>query len=53
MVNARFYGGDTETRATMASKLRIKDDHNYYTLKNNILDSLTDKIVKKLQENKK
>ena len=53
--NSSYYGGDTETMASMESKLRHMDLHNYYTPRKEvsetldvILDTLADKIVSKI-----
>lgn len=56
--NTSYYGGDTETTASMDSRLRHSDLHNYYTPRkeiskelNIILDALADKIADRLKNN--
>lgn len=56
--NTSYYGGDTETIASMDSKLRHSNLHNYYTPRkeiskelNIILDALADKIAERLKNN--
>ncbi len=56
--NSSYYGGDTETMASMESRLRRMDLHNYYTPRkeiseelNIILDALADKIADRLKNN--
>lgn len=58
--NSSYYGGDTETMASMSSKLRHMDLHNYYTPRKEvskeldvILDTLADKIVSKINAKKR
>lgn len=58
--NSSYYGGDTETMASMNSRLRHMDLHNYYTPRkevseelDNILDALADKIVNKINAKKR
>lgn len=58
--NSSYFGGDTETMASMDSKLRHMDLHNYYTPRkevskelDNILDALADKIVNKINAKKR
>lgn len=54
--NSYYYGGNTATAATMDSKLRHADLHNYFTPRKKvnetldvILDALADKIVDKMK----
>lgn len=50
MYNAMCLGGNTETRASAESKIRYRDDRNYYKTKpkDEILDELADKIAERL-----
>lgn len=68
MENSYRYGGNTETLTTLESKLRHKNPHNYYTLRqvpskeldfvldilaDRMADRITDKILKKIGKNLK